>query len=122
MKKILVVDDKSVVRELVKVTLQSDNREIFEAASGEEAVEIAKRILPELVLMDVMMPLAKVDGFEATRIIKSDPNLKNTVIIMLTALGQQYDLDKGHKVGADDYFTKPFSPLELLKTVEKFIG
>ena len=121
MKKILIVDDKPAVRELIEATLQSTDRQIFYAASGDQAVETARRIRPDLILMDVMMP-GKFDGFEATRILKNDPETKNVIIILLTAVGQQHEISEGLSAGADDYFIKPFSPLELLKTVEKFVG
>jgi two-component system alkaline phosphatase synthesis response regulator PhoP len=71
--------------------------------------------------MDIMMP-GKIDGLEAARILKNDPETKECAIIMLTAKGQTADLNKGYEVGADGYFTKPFSPLDLIKKVEEVMG
>ena len=70
--------------------------------------------------MDVMMPGAY-DGFEAARIIRNSPETARTIIIMLTARGQQTDIDKGREVGADDYFVKPFSPLDLIQKVDEVL-
>lgn len=119
MRKVLVVDDKVEVRELVEVTLRG-SYDILQAESGEKALEIAGMEKPDLILMDVMMP-GGMDGLEATRILKNDPETKKIVVIMLTAKGQQADVEKGYEVGADGYFTKPFSPLELIRKIEEFI-
>ena len=121
MKKILVVDDQLEVRELVGVTLRSDDYQVIQAESGEKAVEIARAEKPDLIIMDIMMP-GGMDGLEATHIIKNDPETKDCQIVMLTAKGQQVDREKGVEAGADDYFVKPFSPLELIKKVEEILG
>ncbi len=121
MKKILIVDDRLEVRELVEVTLRVKNYQILQAETGEEAILIAKAEKPELILMDIMMPGA-IDGLEATRILKNDPETKDCNIVMLTAKGQQTDREKGLEAGADDYFVKPFSPLDLINKVEDVLG
>ena len=121
MKKILIVDDQLEVRELVEVTMRVGDYQILKAQSCEEALEIVKDEKPELIIMDVMMP-GGMDGLEATRILKNDPATKDCKIIMLTAKGQQTEREKGLEAGADDYFVKPFSPLELIKKVEEFLG
>jgi len=121
MKKILIVDDQKEVRELVEVTLSLEDYQIFQAKNGEEAVQLARLEKPDLIIMDVMMP-GSIDGLEATRILKSNQTTKNCHVIMLTAKGQQDDRDKGLEVGADHYFIKPFSPLELIMKVEKVLG
>lgn len=120
MKKILITEDKPEVRELVKVTLRVGDYEIIEAENGKTAIELAKEHKPDLILMDVMMP-GEIDGLEATRTIKSDPTTQQCRVIMLTAKGQQHDKDAGKEAGADGYFTKPFSPLELIQHVEAFL-
>lgn len=120
MKKILIVDDQLEVRELVEITLKSDDYEVFKAESAEKAIEITKTENPDLIIMDIMMP-GGIDGLEATRIIKSNPETKDCSIIMLTAKGQQLDREKGFKAGADGYFVKPFSPLELINKVEEIL-
>lgn len=121
MKKILVVDDISELRELVAKTLARHDCKVLEAASGEEAIEIARAELPDIIMMDVMMP-GTVDGLEATSILKGDPLTKNCKIVMLTAKGQVADIDRGMSAGADDYFVKPFSPLELMRKVDDILG
>lgn len=121
MKKLLIVDDQLEVRELVEVTMRVGDYQILKAKSGEEAIDIVKAEKPELVIMDIMMP-GGMDGLEATRILKNDPETKECKIIMLTAKGQQSEREKGIEAGADDYFVKPFSPLDLIRKVEEFIG
>ena len=121
MKTILVVDDQVEVRELVEVTLMSEDYQILQAQGGEEAVEIARTERPDLIIMDIMMP-GRIDGVEATRVLKSDPDTKACPIIMLTSKGQQEDQERGRKAGADDYFIKPFSPLALARKVEEVLG
>jgi CheY-like chemotaxis protein len=121
MKTILIVDDRLEVRELVEVTLRIKDYRILQAESGEQALETVKTEKPDLVLMDVMMP-GGMDGLEATRIIKNDPETKGSTVIMLTSKGQQTDKEKGLEAGADDYFVKPFSPLDLIRKVEEVLG
>ena len=121
MKKILIVDDQMEVRRLVEMTLRVEDYQILQAESGKKAIEIVKTEKPDLIIMDIMMP-GGIDGFEATRILKNDPETKDSTIIMLTAKGQEADREKGFEAGADDYFIKPFSPLELIKKVEEVLG
>ncbi len=121
MKKILIVDDQVEVRELVEVTLRVEDYRIFQAKSGEEAIEIVKTEKPDLIIMDIMMP-GGMDGLEATRVLKGDPETKDCIIIMLTAKGQQADREASLEAGASDYFAKPFSPLDLIKKVEEVLG
>lgn len=121
MKKILIVDDSREIRDLVSVTLRRGGREVLEADTGEKAIEIAREHQPDLVMMDIMMP-GKIDGFEAVRILKSDERTAHAKVIFLTAKGQRSDMEKGLEVGADDYFVKPFSPLDLMRKVDSIIG
>lgn len=121
MKKILIVDDQEQVRELVEVTLRDENYRILQAGSGEEAIKTARREKPELIIMDIMMP-GMMDGLEATRIIKEGSKTKGCKVIMLTAKGQDTDIEKGYKAGAEDYFVKPFSPLDLIRKVEESLA
>jgi len=120
MKKILIVDDDSGIRELVDTTLGSDDYQIIHAKNGEGAIEIAKAEKPDLTIMDLMMP-GYVDGLEATRILKGDPETRDSPIIILSGKGQEIERKKGLEAGADEYFTKPFSPLALIKKVEEFL-
>lgn len=121
MKKILIVDDQKEVRLLVDVTLRGDGYEIFQAENGMQAVDQTKTLHPDLVIMDVMMP-GDYDGLEATRRIKKDPDTQDCIVVMLTAKGQQIDKQAGLEAGADYYFTKPFSPLELIRMVDEVLG
>jgi CheY-like chemotaxis protein len=118
-KKILIVDDDRSVRLLVRATLGAGAEEydILEAGSGKEALEIARRELPELLLLDIMMP--RVDGFTVCEQLKSDPATSGITIVMLTAIRRPEDIERGKTAGADGYFTKPFSPLQLLQLVER---
>lgn len=122
MKKILIVDDQAKIRELVHVTVRIGNYEIFEAASGDEAVQVALEHQPDLVFLDVMMPNSSIDGFEVCDVLKKDDRTKDSYILMLTALDGEEDLSRGKEVGANGYFTKPFSPLELMNKVEEILG
>jgi len=120
MKKVLIVDDNPEVRRLVEMTLRVGEYKVFQAQSGQEAIEAAREKKPDLIIMDIMMPGA-MDGLEATRMLKNNPETKDISIIMLTAKGQEFDKEKGIEAGADDYFVKPFSPLELIKKVEEVL-
>lgn len=120
-KKILLADDEEPVRALVAATLKNDNRyQLLEARNGMEALELARRERPDLVLLDVVMP--HIDGFEVCRQLKADPATRHITVIMLTALAQEADKERGQQVGADGYFTKPFSPLALLNKVDEVLG
>lgn len=116
MRKVLVVDDEKVIRRLVEVTLSTEDYKIIQADNGKDAVEIAGSEKPDLIIMDIMMP-GDMDGLEAVRILKNDPETKDSFIIMLTAKGQDDDRKKCLEAGADDYLAKPFSPLELINKV-----
>ncbi len=122
MKKILIVDDQMEVRELINVTLRSSNYKLLQAENGPQALEIARKELPDLILLDVMMPKGGIDGFEVCETLKKETLTRDIHIVMLTAIQQEVDLQRGRKAGADDYFTKPFSPLKLLKKVSDILG
>jgi len=115
--KLLIADDEPSVRSLVHVTLEGDQHTILEASDGVEALAVARSEHPRIVLLDIMMP--KLDGLAVCRALKSDPATSGTVVVMLTAQAQERDRDQGLAAGADDYFTKPFSPLALLNMVER---
>jgi len=119
-KKILIVDDVEEVRDLVEKTLRRGDRQVFKAENGEKGVEIAVAEAPDLIMMDVMMP-GTLDGLEATRMLKKHPRTRECKVILLTAKGQSMDREKGKDAGADDYIVKPFSPLELMKKVDKIL-
>ena len=114
--KLLIADDEPAVRALIHATLEDDGYVILEATDGAEALEVSRCERPTLVLLDIMMP--RLDGIEVCRQLKADPDTRGIVVVMLTAQAQERDRDRGLAAGADDYFTKPFSPLALLKMVE----
>jgi two-component system phosphate regulon response regulator PhoB len=117
MKKILIVDDQQEVRELVSVTLEIGSHEILTASNGSEALKIARSAHPDVILLDVMMPGGP-DGIEVCRRLKSDVSTQDIYIVILTAKGQDADRQRGADAGADDYFVKPFSPLELMQKID----
>ena len=116
---ILIVDDEPQVLTLVRVTLEDDSLTIVEAVNGLDALSVAERARPQLVLLDVRMP--HVDGFEVCRRLKTDPRFASPKIVMLTASGQEADRALGKAAGADEYLTKPFSPLALLDLVRSLL-
>ena len=122
MKKILIVDDQIEVRELVQVTLEIGDYQILSAENGRQAIDIARMEHPDIILMDIMMPGSNVDGLEACRRLKEDAATRDITIVMLSAKGQDSDLDAGWAAGADYYFTKPFSPIALIEKVEEVMG
>ena len=122
MKKILIVDDQIEVRELVQVTLEIGDYQILSAENGQQAIEIAKAEHPDIILLDIMMPGSDIDGIEACRRLKADPATADITIVMLSAKGQENDIEIGKTAGADHYFTKPFSPIALIEKVEAVIG
>jgi DNA-binding response OmpR family regulator len=117
MRKLLIVDDEEGVRSLVRMTLESDNYEILEARRAEEALKLVREHRPDLVLLDVMLP--DISGVEVCRTLKADPDTASVTIVMLTAKAQSSDLEEAEDAGADGYFTKPFSPVALLRRVDK---
>ena len=117
MKKILIVDDEDKVRKLIKITLSIGDFEILEASTGEEALKIAREVIPDIILLDIMMP-GKLDGYDVCRSLKEDSDTNAIYVIMLTAKGQKTDIERGTAVCADDYFVKPFSPMELMNKID----
>ena len=120
-KTILVVDDLKEVRDLVEATLDVGDYTIIKAESGEKAIEIAKETKLDLIIMDVMMPNG-IDGLATTKAIKNGTMNKEAKVIILSAQGQELDQQKGFDAGADDYFIKPFSPLDLITKVDQVLG
>ena len=116
---ILVVDDEPSIVELVRFTLEDADVRVVEASDGAEALVLARRVKPDLVLLDVQMP--RLNGLEVCRQLRREPSFARTPIIMLTAAGQQADRARGLGAGADEYLTKPFSPLALLALVEALL-
>ena len=113
--RVLIVDDDPLIRDLVRAVLEDASYDLDEASSGEEALRVAARRPPDVVLLDVMMP--GLNGFEVAERMKHDDKTSDAVVIMLTAKDAPEDRRRGMDAGADVYFTKPFSPLELLTTI-----
>jgi DNA-binding response OmpR family regulator len=116
MKKILLVDDHSDIRRLIRITL-GKSFEVFEAEDGVSGLQMLRELKPDLVVLDVMMP-GELDGLEVLAVIKSDPLIQHTKVFMVTARGQAQDYDDGIARGADAYFIKPFSPLQLVAAIK----
>jgi two-component system, OmpR family, phosphate regulon response regulator PhoB len=119
MKKILIVDDQKEIRELLLMAIPEKKYEVMQAGNGKEAVEIARLNKPDIILMDVLMP--ELNGLEATKILKNDPETKECKIVILTAMDQKTDCKKGFEFEADAYVAKPFSPLALVKKIEEML-
>jgi len=113
---ILIADDEPHITALVRVTLEDDRVRIVEASTGEEALDLLETVQPDVVLLDVNMP--GIDGFEVCRRLRADPRYAETKVVMLTAAAQAADRARGRAVGADEYLTKPFSPIRLLSVVQ----
>jgi DNA-binding response OmpR family regulator len=109
--RILVADDEPHLLRLVKFRLEREGYEVLTAADGDEALEIARAEVPDLCILDVMMP--KRTGFDVLRELRADERYAGMKILMLTARAQDRDVDAGFSLGADDYVTKPFSPQDL---------
>lgn len=113
--KVLVVDDEEPILELLKYNLEKQGYEVKAASDGFQAVDIAKRFHPDLVLLDIMMP--KMDGVETCRQLRAMPELQNTFIVFLTARAEEYSEVAAFDVGADDYITKPIKPRALMSRI-----
>ena len=118
-KKILIVEDDQDMLNLYQGVLK-DVFEIISAINGKEAVETAVAEVPDLILMDVMMPV--MDGLEALTLIKENPNANTIPVILLSALGEYEDIRKGYSMGANYYITKPFTRKELLTGINLCLG
>jgi two-component system, cell cycle response regulator DivK len=118
-KRILVVEDQEDNRQILRDLLGSVGYAMIEAADGEAGIAAAKRERPDLILMDIQLPL--LDGYEATRRIKADPDLKHIPVIVVTSYALSGDEVKARAAGADAYVTKPYSPRQLLAKIREFL-
>ena len=114
MKKILIIDDHADIRRLIRMTLEFEAYEIFEAANGDTGLAMALELAPDLVLLDVMMPGA-LHGLHVCRALKGMPSPPK--VILLSARGRSEDLEAGNKAGAEVYLVKPFGPLQLIQCI-----
>jgi two-component system alkaline phosphatase synthesis response regulator PhoP len=114
-RRVLLADDDQALRKLISTTLGTDDFDLLQAADGEQALALARSEHPALVLLDINMP--KLDGFEVCAALKGSAETAGIKIVMLTARSTELDRAHGREVGADDYFIKPFSPIQLLNKV-----
>ena len=117
--KILLVDDEPDILEILSYSLESGGFKIYKANNGLEAIEIAEKIIPDLIIMDVMMP--KMNGIEACNRIRKSNNLKDVIITFLSARSEDFSKIAGFEAGADDYITKPIKPKVLLSKVKALL-
>lgn len=119
---VLIVDDQPDIRKLILMTMESEDFALHETDNGVDALRLAHNLRPAVVLLDVMMP-GGLDGYQVCEKIKSDEALKSTTkVVLLTARGQRTDVERGQSVGCDAYLVKPFSPIELLDTVDRLVA
>jgi len=118
-KRILVVEDQEDNRQILRDLLANAGFEMIEAEDGEQAIELAASQRPDLILMDIQLPL--VDGYEATRRLKADPNLMNIPIIVVTSYALSGDEEKARRAGCDAYVAKPYSPRALLAKIREYV-
>lgn len=117
--KILLVDDEPDVIEIIKFNLDQEGYQVKTATNGSEAVKRAKKTFPHLIIMDVMMP--EMDGIEACEILRKDPKFNNTIIMFLTARGEDFSYVAAFDAGADDYVTKPIKPKILVSKIKALL-
>ena len=117
---VLIADDEPSMRLLVRATIESDQYQVLEASDGDQAWSMIQEHKPSVVLLDVQMPGRS--GLEVLAMVRADPSLAATRVIMLTAKALKADIEVGLTAGADLYLTKPFSPLDLLTRVDEALG
>lgn len=118
-KRVLVVDDEIYILQILEFSLEVEGFEVLTAQDGEEAIGVARRCRPHLIVLDIMMP--RMDGYEACRLLKSDPELGDIPVILLSAKGRTIDQELGFEAGAEEYITKPFSPRKLIERVKAIL-
>ena len=119
MKKILIVDDEQDIVESLKFVLEGYNYTCYCAYNGEDGLKLARDIIPDLIILDVMMP--RINGYKISRLLKFDKKYKDIPILMVTARSQEEDKLIGEETGADEYITKPFDLDDVVKTVQKYL-
>ncbi|MDY6864046.1 MAG: response regulator [Thermodesulfobacteriota bacterium] len=118
-KRVLIVEDEKDIQELLQARLESEEFECLLAKDGEEALQKARKEMPDLILLDIMLP--KMDGYKVCRLLKFDEKYKHIPIIMLTAKTQEADRLMGLETGADEYVLKPFEWKDLLIIIRKYL-
>ena len=120
MAKIVIAEDERDIRDLIAFTLRFAGHEVVAASNGEEAVEIAERENPDLILMDVRMP--RMTGYDACRVLKAKPQFIDTPVVFLSAKGQESEIETGLDAGAEEYMLKPFAPDQLTSRVSEILA
>jgi two-component system, cell cycle response regulator DivK len=118
-KRILVVEDQPDSRQIIRDMVAGTDYEITEAENGEEALAAIAKQRPDLILMDIQLPI--MDGYTATRLIKTDPDLRSIPIIAVTSYALASEEKKARAAGCDDYVTKPFSPRQMLAKIRQYM-
>ena len=120
MKRLLIVEDQADLRKLVCMMLEFEGYDLHEAANGAEGLRKAIEVLPDLILLDVMMP-GELDGLAVCARVRAEPVLRQTRVVLMSARSQPGDVEVGVRAGADAYLVKPFSPLRLIETIERLL-
>ncbi len=120
MARILIAEDERDIRDLIEFTLTFAGHQVFKAANGAEAVELAPSVLPDLIMMDVRMP--RMTGYEACRQMKNIDGVRDVPVVFLSAKGQESEIDIGLDAGAYDYILKPFAPDQLTRRVGEILA
>jgi CheY-like chemotaxis protein len=120
MARILIAEDEPDIRDLVAFTLRFAGHEVTATSNGEEAVQMASQVIPDLILMDVRMP--RMTGYDACRLMKASPTLKDIPVVFLSAKGQDSEIATGLAVGAEEYLLKPFAPDQLTSRVKTILA
>jgi two-component system phosphate regulon response regulator PhoB len=116
----MIAEDEREIRDLITFTLRLANYDVIAACNGEEAVTMARQEVPDLILMDVRMPL--ITGYEACAAIKAEPNLKDIPVIFLSGRGQDSEIQAGLQAGAMEYILKPFAPDQLIARIQAILA
>ncbi len=118
--RVLVVDDDTVIRQLITVNLELEGFEVATAVDGQDCLDKVKDVRPDVITLDIMMP--RLDGWEAAGRLRSDPETAGIKVVLLSARAQEADLERGSRIGVDAYLTKPFDPDELIDVVRRLAG
>ncbi len=121
MKKILIVEDEADILDILKMTLDFGSYRLLTATNGDQALEIARREIPDLILLDIMLP-GRIDGLEVCRQLKDNTATKGTYVMFVTAKGMDRDRKAGVEAGCDDYVVKPFKITQLAKSIDRILG
>ena len=120
MSRILVIEDQSDIRRLIRWALEDENHEMFEATDGHQGLAAARAVDPHLILLDVTMP-GELNGFQVCEQLRADPGLRHKPVVMLTGRARERDRDAADRAGADAFIPKPFSRAELLATIDRLV-